>query len=116
MTTDPERKPTLREKLLKLQQGYADKVPGRLEDIQGMWQCYLEDGSEDILDQVTSQIHKMAGTAATYGFADLGLRASQAEETLLDFKESNAPERNVDTANNVVKNLTTFKISHKVTM
>ena len=116
MNPDPDRKPTLREKLLKLQREYGDNVPQRLEYIQDKWQLYLNDGSEDALKQVIGEIHKMAGTATTYGFAELGQRASLAEDVLIDLQDGVLQEESVVMASRAVENLVTFQVLGKVVM
>lgn len=81
--------------LLALRTEYARELPARLEELQGL----LTQLSEDPLNNFThsearAHAHKLRGTAASYGFREIGDHAAGIEEKLIELK--NYPRRSAE--------------------
>ncbi len=67
----------------KLKVDFMSRLPRRLERIDALWKklIYLRwDGAR--LDVLINEVHKLSGTAGTYGLVGLGLRARALEAVL----------------------------------
>jgi len=68
------------EQLAQLQSEYVAELPGRMLEIEGAWQSYGSDGSDaNALEQLHFHIHRLAGSAATFGFSQLSDYARSIE-------------------------------------
>ncbi|GAB3542389.1 hypothetical protein GCM10027343_14270 [Noviherbaspirillum agri] len=70
--------------LLEIQAAYTAQLPERLREIGTFLQhCLSEPHIDTHFQQLLMRLHKLAGSAGTFGFAELGQRATELE-ILLD--------------------------------
>jgi len=84
--------PALQEQLRILSEGYARKLPDKLSQISALWRAVLEgDDSRaqessslppDALSNLHRMVHSLAGSGATFGFAEVSQHARRAEIVL----------------------------------
>jgi len=66
--------------LRALEEAYVAGLPGRLNAIESSLQrCLDEPGSVAHFDALVLHLHSLAGSAGTFGFTDLGMRATELE-------------------------------------
>jgi HPt (histidine-containing phosphotransfer) domain-containing protein len=59
---------------------YSRSLPHRLEQVRSLWQQILKgEGLADALPAFERHAHSLAGSAATFGWAELGLAAQALE-------------------------------------
>ena len=73
----PEQ-PVISPKLVELYEARKAETIQRLNELAG-----LDQPSENLVNDVTDLLHKLAGTAAMFGEAELGTLAKQLEDNLL---------------------------------
>ncbi len=62
---------------------YTRSLPRRLEQVASLWQQILnEEGLAEALPAFERHAHSIAGSAATFGWADLGLAAQALEQAI----------------------------------
>jgi diguanylate cyclase (GGDEF)-like protein len=82
MTTQNE-KPDIQAALALLKQTFAKKIPAKVEDIRQSWENLKSaPNDEAVLPLFHRQVHTLAGTAATYGFAAIADYAKKIELSL----------------------------------
>lgn len=76
------------EKLQQLRQEYTDLLPLRLKEIDMAWIAVRDNPDQgDTLRQMRAFVHTLAGSGATFGFAELSARASKLEGVIDDLIE-----------------------------
>ncbi|MDX8404752.1 MAG: Hpt domain-containing protein [Mariprofundus sp.] len=90
-------KPDIQVALAALKAGFAKKIPDKIREIGQSWET-VKSAPEDaeILPLFHRQVHTLAGTAATYGFIELGRLAKAVETSLQDELQEAAPALSVD--------------------
>jgi len=76
-----------REELVKLKQEYAAQLGTRLRSIEDAALALRETWDADRVESLYQQVHRLAGSAAIYGFEELGGAAHALEAALLDSME-----------------------------
>lgn len=77
--------------LQAIQAAYAAQLPQRLQDIGAcVRQCLEEPGIAAHYDLLSMQLHRLSGSAGTFGFAELGQRATRLEMLLSSFLNDKA--------------------------
>lgn len=72
--------------LQAIQAAYARQLPERLHEIGVcLQQCVNEPGKAAHYDLLLMKLHRLAGSAGTFGFAELGRRATELEILLGSF-------------------------------
>ncbi len=72
--------------LQAIERMYADKLPERLRELGDcLRRCLDEPGVHAHCDQLLEKLHGLSGSAGTFGFSELGLRATELEILLGDF-------------------------------
>jgi len=71
--------------LRAIEQAYAASLPSRLETIASCLQRCVDAPEAAHYDALAMQLHSLAGSAGTFGFAELGLRATDLEIHLNSF-------------------------------
>ncbi|MBT4700065.1 MAG: hypothetical protein HOB79_03250 [Rhodospirillaceae bacterium] len=83
---------SLQEKVRMLRERYTNSVGEKLTEINEAYDKLVSDVGGDnqtaAIDGLVAPIHKMAGSAPTFGCTDLGEIASKIEGLLLSCKES----------------------------
>ncbi|WP_206047312.1 response regulator, partial [Noviherbaspirillum denitrificans] len=66
--------------LRAIEEAYVAGLPGRLQDIENALQrCLDEPDTTAHYDALALQLHSLAGSAGTFGFSELGFRATDLE-------------------------------------
>jgi HPt (histidine-containing phosphotransfer) domain-containing protein len=75
--------PRAREQLAVQHQKYFDSLPAKRERIVACWHAIQSDGwgSEQLRDLKT-EVHRLSGSAGSYGLPDLGLAARNLDKVL----------------------------------
>lgn len=71
--------PSLEEKMAALQAKFKGQLKERYESIALPWQEYLDSNNHEALINAHMAAHKMAGSAATFGFTEVSKLAKEAE-------------------------------------
>jgi chemotaxis protein histidine kinase CheA len=74
--------PTLEEKMAALQARFKGQLQERYQTIATPWQDFINNSNLNLLADVHMAVHKMAGSAATFGFTDISKLAKDAELAL----------------------------------
>lgn len=70
---------------------FAEKLPSRLQEIeQSLLQVATAANDTSYLKSLTRQFHTLAGSAGTFGFQELGLKAGEVENILMPMLEGPA--------------------------
>lgn len=76
-------------KFQQLRQAFVASLPKRLKRIEQLWQKLLHlQWDPRRLDVLINEVHKLVGTAGTYGLPELGLRARALEAVLERMKDA----------------------------
>ena len=82
---DKNGKPDIQAALAALKDGFARKIPARVDEIRQSWKKLKSTPEDpDVFHLLHRQAHTLAGTAATYGFEETGRIAGAMEITLQD--------------------------------
>src|SRR5262249_4722334 len=76
--------------LERLRQAYRPQLPARPEQIRSAWAAVRAGGGTEALRTLHRLAHKLAGSAACYGFTDVGERAAAVERHLEELLEGRA--------------------------
>lgn len=93
--SDQALSPALQEQLRLLSEGYAQKLPGKLAQIGELWRTVRDDDAllwaPDTLSNLHRLVHSLAGSGATFGFAEVSRHARRAEIVLKPLASSGCP-------------------------
>lgn len=85
--------------LRAITEAYRARLPDRLQSIaDSLAQCEVQPGAAHC-DALVRHVHTLAGSAGTFGFTELGIRATELEIALNDFlangpvNDPSAPDR-----------------------
>lgn len=76
-----------REELQKLKQEYVGQLGTRLKSLEDAAHALRETWDSDSVESLYQQVHRLAGSAAIYGFEQLSGAAQALETALLDSME-----------------------------
>ncbi len=80
-----ERIDLLEDELLSLRAAYAASLPARLITIEDCWQRLKgSTANSEIATELGTELHQLAGSAGSFGMAELGEAAARAERLLND--------------------------------
>ncbi len=87
-------KPDIQAKLQALREAYARQLPSKLQSLVQAWKMLTENNwNWDNAAELYRELHTLAGSAPTFGFAELGQQANAAEQLLkIWVTEQVAPE------------------------
>ena len=78
--------------LAKLREGFADRLPERVEDLTGQWEQARRGGwSDDDLRALRRSAHGLMGTAGSLGFTSVAGVAHQLERLFVDLLDRDEP-------------------------
>lgn len=84
----PEEFDSLEDELASLRAAYAASLPARLTIIEDCWHRLSGSGPGTKADiELAGELHQIAGSAGSFGMAELGEAAARAEELLLDSED-----------------------------
>jgi chemotaxis protein histidine kinase CheA len=82
---DKNGKPDIQAALAAFKEGFARKIPARVDEIRQSWKKLKSTPEDpDTFQLLHRQAHTLAGTSATYGFEETGRLARAIEITLQD--------------------------------
>lgn len=85
------RASTARDRIARLRESFVAQLPRRLDAMQELWASLQSDrASVETIDDLHRSLHNLKGTASSFGFADLGHAAEQAEICVIANLESGA--------------------------
>ena len=80
----PSPAPSFQERYAALARDWRAQLPARLEDVQARTAaCGQQPGDHHALEELYRQVHMLAGSAGTFGLADVGDRAREMEAGLV---------------------------------
>lgn len=71
----------LNDELQKVAAAFDARLPGRLQQLAALWEA-CEAGGTDSRDRLQRELHRLRGTAASYGYQALSQRLREAEDQL----------------------------------
>ena len=82
----------LQSKMEKLRNAYLQKLPGDIRHIRSMWNnlLYVKWDSQAFA-LFHRLVHNLAGSAGTYGYAEIGALAAKLDKQLQDIEEAHEP-------------------------
>lgn len=97
----PDKQQTKLDKLAKLQEKYIALLPEKLSVIHQLWLDIKQDRKNEArIHKFTRLVHSIAGSAGTFGFAQMGSTCRKLENTLNQLQEkvtlSRAEQANID--------------------
>lgn len=102
--TKPPQK--IAQKFLVLQLEYSWRIEKRLQEIEKSWRSYRDHFDQEKLETLVNEVHRLAGSAPTYGFELLGKLAAEAEDSLEKLQNS---QSNVTEVEAVILQLVAYK-------
>jgi len=85
--------------LAAIQAAYTKQLPERLREIDAsLQQCLGTPHRDAQYAQLAMHLHKLAGSAGTFGYAELGRRATELEILLDSYLKGMAPDSNTPDA------------------
>jgi len=102
--------PSLEEKLAALQVKFKGQLQERFDAIAVPWQDYLQGHEPEALKAMHMAAHKMAGSAATFGFAEISKLAKEAELALDGFVNDGAGQVDTQTVALVNDRITRMQV------
>lgn len=103
------QKADLKSKLKKLQDDYAKSIPEKLAEISTSWEQYVNRRDDASIHHLINCTHKLAGTAKTYGFAEIGTLASNAEDELIALHEQTPSDREISASSQAIEKLVKYR-------
>lgn len=85
--TDKTDKQLIAQQLNALHNIYQQELPQKIAEITRQWQLLLQHWSEPCSVKLYGYLHKLAGSAGSFGFTELSECSSNAERLLLPFSE-----------------------------
>jgi chemotaxis protein histidine kinase CheA len=84
----------LEAKLAAIKRDYVAELPARATNLRSAWiLTQSEDWAQSPLRELHRLVHNLAGSGATFGFADLGVRAHALELPLMALLEDPSADR-----------------------
>lgn len=82
---------TARDRIARLRESFVAQLPHRLNAMHALWTS-LQSGHANVetIDELHRSLHNLKGTASSFGFADMGHAAEQAETCVIAAMESGA--------------------------
>lgn len=79
--------------LREIREGWAAKLPQRLDEIRAaLEQCLAAPGDRAACELLHGKLHTLSGSAGSFGFAELGMRATELELQLNDYLSGSSPD------------------------
>ncbi|WP_281555835.1 Hpt domain-containing protein [Thalassomonas sp. RHCl1] len=81
----------LKQQLQELKAGYQQELPERLAEIKDLWQKIAIRWSGQNLTALSTCLHRISGSAASFGYPELGTCAAKAEQLLKPYDKADRP-------------------------
>ncbi len=76
------------DKFQKMFDAYAERLPAKLKVIDDSWVRVAAEGDSDAVQSLHLELHSLAGSAETFGYAQLGKSAKAMEVVLADWLDA----------------------------
>lgn len=96
----------LNDKFTLLQNQYRADLPLKLSKLQSIYSAILNDNHTVIIDPLESELHKLAGSAGVYGFAQLSDLAKNAKIVCSDIKSGKNSQKSFARLNEIMTEIT----------
>ncbi|WDD99775.1 Hpt domain-containing protein [Thalassomonas actiniarum] len=85
----------LKQQLQELKASYQQELPERLSEIRDLWQKITMNWSRQSLTALCTCLHRISGSAASFGYPELSVSAAKAEQLLKSYDNTdNIPDSN----------------------
>jgi len=84
----------IEEKLRGLRNSYIQHLPGKIKDVQKLWNSLCNGWQNETIDELHRIVHSLAGSAGTFGFAQMGEIARSADNILKNYRDTEMPPHN----------------------
>lgn len=88
---DSEQKVSIAEKLDKLRQEYREKLPAHLKDLHEQAVQLNDECSADVVTDLYQKLHKLAGSAGSFGLVEFSQQARKLEIQLQNWLQGQKP-------------------------
>jgi diguanylate cyclase (GGDEF)-like protein len=95
----------LSDQLLVLQENYKLSLPEKLEKIKGLHGVFVNQQDESSIKGLEKALHKLAGSAGTYGFDELSMLAKNAKQYCNEIQVGNSTPQSLTQLNSVILEL-----------
>ena len=82
----PGKKQDTQLKLKQLRQQYAEKLPGRIRELEQQWLTLDPDPQSAQYENLVREFHSLAGSGSSYGFPQITVLSREIENILLEAK------------------------------
>jgi len=85
----PAKKQDIQQKLQRLRQQYAQKLPARISALEQQWQTLNPSPQAAQYESLIREFHSLAGSGTSFGFPQVTALSREIENILLGAKSSN---------------------------
>ena len=78
----------LNQQLQELKTSYQQELPEKLAEIGDLWQQATIHWSTETLSALRTCLHRISGSAGSFGYRDLGVSAAKAEQLLKQYSDT----------------------------
>jgi len=82
----PSKNQDTQQKLQRLRQQYAEKLPGRINSIEQQWLALNLDTQSIQYENLIREFHSLAGSGTSFGFPQITALSREIEKILRDAK------------------------------
>ena len=79
---------SLTQQLQELKDFYKQELPGKLAEISHLWQILTVNWSTEALSNLLDCLHRISGSAGSFGYHDLGTKAAKVQQLLKHYNEN----------------------------
>jgi len=87
----PANKQDIQQKLQRLRQQYAQKLPARISALEQQWQTLNPSPQAAQYESLIREFHSLAGSGTSFGFPQVTALSREIENILLGAKSINVP-------------------------
>ncbi|WDE06114.1 Hpt domain-containing protein [Thalassomonas viridans] len=101
----------LNQQLEELKDCYRQELPQRLAEVKSLWQQATAAWSARPLTELCTSLHRISGSAGSFGYRELSAFAAKAELLLKPYsKTGNAPDNNeLDILNTAIEQVVRYE-------
>ncbi|WDE12581.1 Hpt domain-containing protein [Thalassomonas haliotis] len=81
----------LKQQLQELRTSYQQELPARLAEVKALWQKITINWSSQSLTALHTSLHRISGSAGSFGYPELGACAAKAEQLLKPYDKTDSP-------------------------
>ena len=96
-------------KLSRMREAYRERLATELSDIRALAESTIGDGADEGIPSLHQRLHKLAGSAGTFGFHELGTQARALEQQLKQWLDSPSALRQSSELESLVSRIRQFQ-------